>query len=84
MKTYLSVKIREALEISQRQGILPDFELPLFQVNRPEEVAFGEYTTNIALMTAKLTKQSSQAFAEVLKETLLRTIQENGFLKKLK
>ncbi|MBP6889086.1 MAG: arginine--tRNA ligase [Candidatus Moranbacteria bacterium] len=83
MKTYLSVKIREALEISQRQGILPDFELPLFQVNRPEEVAFGEYTTNIALMTAKLTKQSSQAFAEVLKETLLKNDSRERFFEKI-
>ncbi|MDQ5976132.1 MAG: Arginine--tRNA ligase, partial [Patescibacteria group bacterium] len=54
MKAHLTAIIRESVESAQQQGLLADFVLPTFQVDRPEEAAFGEYTSNVALMAAKI------------------------------
>ncbi len=72
MKIHLTSTIREAVKIVQRQGALADFELPFFQVNRPEEAVFGEYTSNIALMIAKPAGQNPRAVAEILKAAILQ------------
>jgi arginyl-tRNA synthetase len=77
MKVYLTVKISEALKSAQKQGLLADFALPAFQVNRPVEAVFGEYTSNIALMTAKLAGQPPRALAEIYRDMLLTADRED-------
>ncbi len=58
--------------MAQEKGSLAVFELPHFQVNRPEEAVFGEYTSNIALMIAKVAKKNPRDVAEILKAVILK------------
>ena len=83
MKTSLVAIIRESVESAQQQGLLANFALPAFQVNRPEEAAFGEYTSNVALMAAKSAGSNPRALAEILRETILKNTGNGQFFEKI-
>ena len=83
MKTSLVAIIRESVEFAQQQGLLANFALPAFQVNRPEEAAFGEYTSNVALMAAKSAGSNPRALAEILRETILKNTGNEQFFEKI-
>ena len=83
MKAHLTAIIRESVESAQQQGLLADFMLPLFQVDRPEEAVFGEYTSNVALMVAKLAGLNPRALAEILKEMILKNTKNDGLFEKI-
>lgn len=70
MKNLLEQKIRTILEELQKAGALSDFVLPEIRVERPKDEQFGEYTTNIALVLAKLAGKSPMEIAELLKDKL--------------
>jgi arginyl-tRNA synthetase len=83
MKIHLTSTIREAINMAQEKGSLAVFELPHFQVNRPEEALFGEYTSNIALMIAKQAGQNPRAVAEILREVMLQNDAEKQIFEKI-
>ncbi|MBP7811447.1 MAG: arginine--tRNA ligase [Candidatus Moranbacteria bacterium] len=83
MKAHLTAIIRESVESAQKQGLLVDFMLPVFQVDRPEESAFGEYTSNVALMAAKFAGLNPRALAEILKDIILKDTENNGIFEKI-
>ncbi|MDP2838398.1 MAG: arginine--tRNA ligase [Candidatus Moranbacteria bacterium] len=84
MREVLEKKIKEAVEALQQGGVLPDFTVPSIQVERPKDEQFGEYTTNAALVLAKLAKQSPMEIAELLKGRLFDLAQsENSSFQKI-
>ncbi|MEK9151678.1 MAG: arginine--tRNA ligase [Patescibacteria group bacterium] len=70
MKAILEKKIREALSQLQEAGTLPVFAVPEVRVERPKDDRFGEYTTNIALVSAKLVGKNPMEIARLLQEKL--------------
>jgi len=70
MKKILEQKIRTIIEELQQSGVLPLFVVPEIRVERPKDEQFGEYTTNISLMLAKLVKKSPMEVAHIFQEKL--------------
>ncbi len=64
--------LKRVLEETQAAGVLPVFSVPSFQVERPGEGTFGEYTSNIALVSAKSAGKSPRVVAEILQAALLK------------
>lgn len=84
MKQVLEQKIKEALVVLQEAGELPMFALPEIKVERPKDEQFGEYTTNVALVLAKLAKRSPMDIAERLRDQLFdRAQSENSSFQKI-
>lgn len=71
MKRQLEEKIRVSIVGLQETGIFPVFAMPEIRVERPKSDQFGEYTSNIALVLAKLMQKSPLEIAEVIKEKLV-------------
>ncbi len=71
MKRAIEQTIRGAIEAAVQAGSLPSFELPLVQVERPKDERFGEYTSNIALIAAKLVGKNPRELAEMFRTAML-------------
>lgn len=76
MKAIIAKKIEEALEALQKSGELTSFVLPEIRVDYPKDEQFGEYTSNIALVLAKLAGKSPRDIAELLQSRLAGEIFE--------
>ncbi|OGI21856.1 MAG: arginine--tRNA ligase [Candidatus Moranbacteria bacterium RIFCSPHIGHO2_01_FULL_55_24] len=70
MKAILAQKIENALRELQEAGALPAFVLPEIRVERPKDEQFGEYTSNIALVSAKPAGKNPAEIAELLRDKL--------------
>ncbi|MEI9966686.1 MAG: arginine--tRNA ligase [Candidatus Moraniibacteriota bacterium] len=70
MKESILGKIQEALQSLQKEGSLAGFSLPEVMVERPKDEAFGECTSNIALVSAKAAQKSPMEIAELLRAKL--------------
>lgn len=68
MKEMLAQKIEAAVAALQGAGTLPAFDIPPVRVERPKDEQFGEYTTNIALVSAKLAGRNPMEVAEMIRE----------------
>lgn len=66
MKEKISLALKTVLNQLMEAGVLPRFELPEFQVTRPGDEDFGDYTTNIALVSAKFAGMNPRALAEAI------------------
>ncbi len=77
MKKMLEETMREAIVALQEVGTLPVFELPEIRVERPKDDQFGEYTTNIALVMAKLVQKNPLELAEMIKDEILKQVQDD-------
>ncbi len=83
MKVILEQKIRAAIGALQEEGALPVFEAPEIRVTQPKDEQFGEYTTNVALVLAKLAGKSPREIAGLIESRILNmespTPQSRGF-----
>jgi len=64
-KIYNIIKV--SIEKAITDGKLPDAEYPEIKVEYPRESKFGDYSTPIALESAKLIKRSPMEIGEILK-----------------
>ena len=62
----ISSLIKESIEELQREKKLIPFEIPKIQVERPEEKSFGDYSTNIAMLLAKILEKNPIEVANLL------------------
>ncbi|MDD5084098.1 MAG: arginine--tRNA ligase [Candidatus Moranbacteria bacterium] len=76
MKHIIEEFIRKSIEVLQQTGEWPVFEMPVIDVSHPKSESFGDYTTNISLVLAKLIGKSPMEVAEVLRGAILRDIQD--------
>jgi len=72
IKENLYNLISEAFNEAVNAGELPDIEYPNIKIEYPKEAKFGDYSTPIALETAKLIKRSPLEIGEIIKNYLLK------------
>lgn len=51
--------IEHAIAAAQADGSLPEFEMPTVEVMRPNQPEHGDYSTNVALVTASAVKKAT-------------------------
>ncbi|TES95324.1 arginine--tRNA ligase [Patescibacteria group bacterium] len=66
LKTQLKKEIEKALKEAQSKKELPDFKLPKFTIERPENEKFGDYAANIAMQLAPIIKKSPAEIAKAI------------------
>ncbi len=71
MKEKIVLTLKKTLQHLMETGALSRFEIPVIQVMRPTEESFGDYTTNIALVTAKLAGLNPRTVAELIVKTFV-------------
>lgn len=73
MRLKLNIKeriyniISESLSQAVADGLLPQAEYPVIKVEYPRESKFGDYSTPIALESARIIKRSPMEIGEILK-----------------
>ncbi|HOP28467.1 MAG TPA: arginine--tRNA ligase [Spirochaetota bacterium] len=72
IKEHLYNLIDEALKEAVSSGDLPEAEYPAIKIEYPKDAKFGDYSTPIALESAKLIKRSPLEIGEILKKYLLK------------
>ena len=65
-KQLLHDALQQALSQAREKGLLSYDQAPDFQVQRPSDVGFGDYTTNLALLLAREAKLPPRKVAEIL------------------
>ncbi len=72
IKEQLYNLIFEALKEAISAGELPEAEYPVIKIEYPKEAKFGDYSTPVALESARLIKRSPLEIGEILKKHLLK------------
>jgi arginyl-tRNA synthetase len=67
IKDKIYIIIKHSIEKAVADGRLPEAEYPEIKVEYPRESKFGDYSTPIALESAKLIKRSPMEIGEILK-----------------
>ena len=77
IKKLIEKSIREL----QKEGEFPNFEIPEIKIEHPEEKAHGDYSTNVAMVIAKIAKRSPMEIANLINSTF--NIQHSTFFEKI-
>ncbi|MBC8450076.1 MAG: arginine--tRNA ligase [Chloroflexi bacterium] len=72
IKDELIALIEKAIKKAQRKGDLPKYESPPATVERPKQAAHGDYSTNIALQSARLARKPPMDIAPAIAKRLPR------------
>jgi arginyl-tRNA synthetase len=78
MKEFIQQVVRKSIEALQQDGTWSVFVLPEIEVTHPKNEQFGDYTTNIALILAKLVGKSPMEIAETLKDAIVKSSEDDG------
>jgi arginyl-tRNA synthetase len=70
IRDRIAALVHEATQAAQRAGELPNYELPAVEVARPREAAHGDYTTAVAMQSARLAHMSPLAIARAIANRL--------------
>ncbi len=63
--------IEKAIQQAQEEKKLMEFEIPEILVEHPENMEFGDFSTNIAMRIAKIAKKSPMDVAEIINNQLV-------------
>ena len=66
MKQKIKALLLDALNQAQKVGSLPRIAPPLFSIEVPKVADYGDFSTNLAFLLSKKTKQSPQEIAKEL------------------
>lgn len=66
MRQELNNLIKATVRQIQKEKIWPDFTIPEFQTEHPENKIFGDYSTNAAMVLAKIVKKNPMDIADLL------------------
>ncbi|MBU3964250.1 arginine--tRNA ligase [Patescibacteria group bacterium] len=69
-KEKLAGLIKKAILIAQKEGKLPDFNIPEILINYSEKQEYGDYNTAIAFSIAKQINQTPEIVAKILADYL--------------
>lgn len=58
--------VAQAIQSAQAAGALPAFDLPAFEVGRTKDPKHGDYTTSVAMQSAKLARMAPLAIAQAI------------------
>ena len=70
VKNEIATLVEKAIKKAQRKGDLPKYESPPVTVERPKQATHGDYSTNIALQSARLARQSPMDVASAIVKRL--------------
>jgi arginyl-tRNA synthetase len=72
LRDQIAELVTRAIEIAQTEGDLPRFELPAqgIEVTRPREAAHGDYTTSVAMQSARSARMAPLAIARAIAKWL--------------
>lgn len=73
MSKNLETLVLEALAVAQQKGTLPAFDCAEAYLERPADVQNGDYSSTIAMRTAKLAHKAPRAIAEAIVAELPKT-----------
>lgn len=59
LKDTLKAVVEQAVTSAQADGTLPDFPMPDVQIMRPKQADHGDYSTNVAMVTAAAIRQAT-------------------------
>jgi arginyl-tRNA synthetase len=68
IRDRIAVLVAEAARAAQQAGDLPPYELPVVEVSRPKEAEHGDYTTAVAMQSARQAHTSPLAIAKALEK----------------
>jgi arginyl-tRNA synthetase len=68
IKEKIFIIIKDSLAKAVKDGNLPDVEYPEIKIEYPREAKFGDYSTPLALESARLIKRSPIEIGEILKK----------------
>jgi len=80
MRNEIKELLQGAIEELKTSEKWPDFEMPEIEVDYPKNEAFGDYTTNIAMVLAKVVKKNPMEIAESIKQQA-ESIKQSGIEK---
>ena len=66
IRDHLAEALRQAIEAAQRDRSLPEFVCPPLELARPKVAAHGDYSSNIAMMLAKVARMAPMQIASVI------------------
>ncbi|MCL1834282.1 MAG: arginine--tRNA ligase [Leptospirales bacterium] len=72
IKSIIYNIIKKSIESAVAEGKLPDAAYPAIKVEYPKESKFGDYSTPVALESAKLLKRSPMEIGEILIQYIKR------------
>lgn len=78
IKEQLYSIINNALRDAVNAGELPEAEYPVIKIEYPKDAKFGDYSTPIALESAKLIKRSPLDIGEIFKKYLMNNVEIIG------
>ena len=58
--------VKQAIAVAQSAGDLPEFEVEDACIERPADTANGEWTSTVALRSARLARMAPKAIAEAI------------------
>jgi len=73
--------LEKSIKVLQKERVFPEFKIPEFQVEHPEEKIHGDYSTNMAMMVARQINKTPLEVAENLKSKILNL--KSGFFEKI-
>ena len=76
MKEAIRKLIKNAIENLQKEGKFPDFKIPEIKIDYPGDKKFGDYSSNIAMILASITKENPMKIAEEIAGLLNKYIRE--------
>jgi len=59
--------VEKSIKELQKEKVFPVFETPEIKIEQPEEKIHGDYSTNVAMIIAKLIKKDPTEIAEIIK-----------------
>lgn len=88
LKKKIQNLVKKSIKDLQEKGVLPKFKIPEVLIWVPRQEEFGDYTTNIAITTAKETKKEPVKVAQLLRDEIIKENKEvfakidvlNGFI----
>jgi len=70
IKYKLSDLLLKATEEAQKRGSLPQFALPEIVLERPQNQAFGDYASNLAMKLARSARMNPMGIANAIVEAM--------------
>ena len=66
MKEKISQIIDSAINSAHKAGMLPNGDIPLIEINEPKLEGHGDFSTNVALVSANVQKMAPRQIAEAI------------------
>jgi len=76
MKKKIKNIILNAISIAHKNGVLPSAEFPEIEIDVPKVTSYGDFSTNVAMVTASIQKMSPREIAK----TIVKYISDPGHI----